>query len=395
MLRIDSFEFVATAATLVVAMRVLPRKLAAAAYALVSLAIYVVLLPNWQSLGIALAFVYWPWVFVAFVPRKPAWSIALLFGIQTALLLWARKYFSLVPALESLPLVSHAIVIVGVSYVILRQVELVSWIDANPDTPVPWVDYTAFTIGVFTLLAGPILRYEAFREGFLFESARERPGSLARAANRIVNGYIKVAVLGPLAFELSSLDTLQAMEHSSAGVLLFFYLYPLYVYLNFSGYCDVVIGFGRFARFEIPENFDRPYLATNIQNYWQRWHITFSHWIRNHLFFPLVRATRSSRLAGLRALGMPLAVVATFLLVGLWHGTDPGFAVFGLLHGIGVLVVAAYSKLLDRMLTPAARATYDRSRPLRALRIATCYHYLCFTMIFFERPFSHVGALLW
>jgi D-alanyl-lipoteichoic acid acyltransferase DltB (MBOAT superfamily) len=393
-LRVDSFEFVGVALLLVGLLRCLPRSQARAAYALVSWLVYVALAPNWPSLLLSLAFVHWPWLFITRLRPPPSAAIPVLITVQTVLLLWVRKYFSLVPPLAATPLVAHALVIVGASYIILRQVELVLLVDAEPEVSVPFVEYTAFSIGFFTLLAGPIAAYQDFERGFVASSEREDAADWVHAANRVVNGYLKVSLLSPILFQLSSFATLRSAEQSWAAWALCFYLFPLYIYVNFSGYCDVVIGFGKLGRIELPENFDHPYLATNIQAYWQRWHLTFSHWIRNYLFFPLVHAFRGSRAAVLRALGMPLAVLVTFVIVGLWHGTDPGFAIFGLLHGLGVLVVAPYTKLLDRTLSPKARARYESSPALRALRMAACYHYLCFSMLFFERPLSQLYELL-
>lgn len=393
MLRIDSFAFVASALALVGALRVLPRAGGRIAYALVSAAVYLWLLPNPASVVAAIAFVYWPWVLLRVTRTRPTWVLGLTFAVQVAALLWVRRYFAFVPVFAGDSSFAHTLAIVGVSYVILRHVELILWVDAHPDTRVGLVDYTGFTIGLFTLLAGPILRYQDYERAFAPEDAPETPRELASALNRVVNGYLKASVVSPVLFDLSSLSALRDADLSRGAWLGFFYLFPLYVYLNFSGYCDVVIGFGRLARMRIPENFDRPFLATNIQNYWQRWHITFSQWIRNHLFFPLVRALRSSGFATVRRGATLVAALLTFVLVGLWHGTDPGFAVFGVLHGIAVIVVGGYGRLLDRWLTPAGRERYDTSRVLRAVRVVMTYHYLCFTMLFFERPLAQIWAL--
>lgn len=390
MLRIDSPTFLGGAALLVLALRTLPAPVGRAVYALVSGAIYLWLLPNSKSVALALGFLYWPWVWLRSARQRPTWALGVVFAVQVGVLLWVRKYFALLPAWAGSVELSHTFAIVGVSYIILRQVELVLWVDANPQTPIGWVDYTGFTIGLFTLLAGPILRYQDFQRAFGTRDEPETRRSLALALNRVVNGYLKVSVLSPILFDLSSLSML---EHAAATGprLAFFYLFPLYVYVNFSGYCDVVIGFGRLGRFRIPENFDHPFLATNIQNYWQRWHITFSQWIRNQLFFPLVRALRSLGVAWVRASATLVAAWVTFVLVGLWHGTDPGFAVFGMLHGVAVIAVAPYGKLLDRWLSPGARERYETSRLVRVVRVAACYHYLCFTMLFFERPLAEMA----
>jgi D-alanyl-lipoteichoic acid acyltransferase DltB (MBOAT superfamily) len=392
--RVDSLQFIGLAAVLVTLLRTLRREHARVAYALISAAVYMRLAPSWPSAALSALFVLWPFAYLRYAKPRPAWSIAALIGVQTLLLLWARRYLALVPGLEHTPLVTQAVAIVGISYIILRQIELVLWVDAEPDTRVSLCDYLGFTIGVFTLLAGPILSYRQFQEGFAFDRSRESPRSIALAANRIVNGYFKLSLIGPILYDLSSLPTLHAADASLGARALFFYVYPLYIYFNFAGYCDVVIGAGMLGRFAIPENFDHPYLATNIQNYWQRWHLTFSHWIRNHLFFPLVRALRGSRVSGVRALTMPAAVMITFVLVGLWHGTGAGFLVFGLLHGLAVLAVVPYTRLLDRALGERARQRYESSPVIRTARRVVCYHYLCFTMLFFERPLGEVLALL-
>lgn len=384
MLRIDSIAFLSVAAFLVVMMRMLPLAWARRTYALVSLAVYAWLAPDLHSLVVALGFVYWPW-FVLGRPRPLAgFAVVGVICVQTVLFVWARKYLLVWPALSGSPAIAHAVIIVGVSYIVLRQVELILWVDAESDVQVGFVDYTAFMLGLFTLLAGPIFTYRMFQESFasrLEDGAEE----LSCALDRIVNGYIKVSLVGPFLYELTSLHSLEKWDYGTGAKLAFFYLYPWYIYLNFSGYCDVVIGLGRLAHLRIPENFARPFLATNIQNYWQRWHITFSTWIRVHLFFPLVRA-----LHRLGPFASPAAIFVTFLLVGLWHGPDPGFAVFGILHGLAILAVGPYESLLRRVLGDEGLAAYQASRWLRPIRVGACYHYLCFTLVFFERPLSEV-----
>jgi D-alanyl-lipoteichoic acid acyltransferase DltB (MBOAT superfamily) len=388
LLRIDSIEFIAPAAAIVIALRGLPAAFGKAVYALVSVGIYLWVMPDAAAFALSLAFVYWPWLLVRRARSAPVWSVSAVVSVQTALLLWSRKYLLLVPPLAASSLVTHAVVIVGVSYIILRQVELVVWVDANPETEVSLLEYTNFTVGLFTLLAGPIVTYRDFRRGFGNRKPQTRE-QIAHLLNRLVNGYIKVSLLSPFLYRLSSLEHLQQQEAGTGAWLAFFYLYPWYIYLNFSGYCDVVIALAKLSYIDLPENFDRPFVATNIQNYWQRWHITFSSWIRAHIFFPLMRASR-----GLGRASAPFSVLLTFVIVGLWHGTDPGFAVFGVLHGIGVLIVGPYQGLLRRLLGERGLAFYESSCALRIVRTTLCYHYVCATMLFFERPLAEIWALL-
>jgi len=384
MLRIDSIAFLGVATLLVAVMRVLPVAGARLTYALTSLVVYVWLSPDLLSLGGTLAFVYWP--FLVLRGRRPVagFWVGAVVCLQTILFVWARKYLTVFPSLAGSGLLNHALAIVGVSYIVLKQVELILWVDAEPDTEVGFVDYTAFLLGLFTLLAGPIFTYRDFQAAFS-SRLKDDPDELTSTLNRIVNGYIKVSLIGPFLYDLTSLGSLAKWEYGTGAKLAFFYLYPIYIYLNFSGYCDVVIGLGRLAHLKIPENFAQPFLATNIQNYWQRWHITFSTWIRVHLFFPLVRGLRS-----LGAFASPAAIFITFLVVGLWHGTDPGFAVFGILHGLAIVAVGPYESLLRRALGDDGLHAYQTNRWLKPVRIGVCYHYLCLTLVFFERPLVEV-----
>lgn len=171
MLRVDSAAFVGIALLLVGCLRVLPRPAARVVYAGVSLLVYVLVLPNAASLLAAGVFVFWPWLLVMRGRRHALGALIPVFiTVQTLILLWSRKYFAQLPPLAATPLA-----IVGISYIILRQVDLIFVIDAEPDDRPTLLEYTAFMLGIFTLLAGPIISYRSFRERFLFPAEQETP----------------------------------------------------------------------------------------------------------------------------------------------------------------------------------------------------------------------------
>jgi D-alanyl-lipoteichoic acid acyltransferase DltB (MBOAT superfamily) len=383
-LRIDSLAFVATALLSVAAMRLAPRAHALRAYALLSLGLWLASIGNLVAALLALCFLFLPIAVVGVRRNLPGWAKALLFTVQIGQLLWLRRY---VPA-AALP---AGVVVVGVSYMLLRQIEWLLWIDAADAEPVAWVEYTAFTAGVFTLLAGPIARYRDFRAGFAATPSDET--GLVQSLHRVVNGYFKAALIAPVLGEFTRSEWL--LEHASSpwAVAWFVLSYPFYLYLNFAGYCDIVIGLARLGHFRLPENFDQPFFATNIRDFWGRWHMTFSNWIRVHVFFPLVRFTRTGpvRLPELPAVA--LSVVLTFLIVGAWHGPKLGFLVFGLMHAAGMLAVSPYGWLLDRILSERGRAIYETNLWVRAARIGTCFGYVALSMLFFERDPAEVKAL--
>jgi alginate O-acetyltransferase complex protein AlgI len=117
------------------------------------------------------------------------------------------------------------------------------------------------------------------------------------------------------------------------------YAYGFLLYFDFSGYTDMALGAARLIGFYLPENFNAPYLKTNLARFWQSWHITLSSWARDYVFLPLARTLR------LRVEWLPANAVAltchltTMLVIGLWHGFAWTFVAWGIWHGVGLFVV--------------------------------------------------------
>lgn len=384
-LRIDSPLFLLAALGAVAALRLLPRTAAVRYYGVSSLGVWLASIGDGVACLLALCFAFLPFLVVRVRRTLPDWAKTLVFCAQIGQLLWLRRYF---PPL-GLP---AGVIVAGVSYMLLRQIEWLLWIDADDGEPVDWFEYTAFLTGVLTLLAGPIARYRDFRASFGTTPSDE--AGLVQALHRIVNGYFKAALLAPLLGEFTRGEWLQAHASSRWAFAVFLFSYPWYLYLNFAGYCDIVIGLGRLGNARIPENFDRPFLATNIRDFWGRWHITFSNWIRVHVFFPLVRFTRTGPVRLPEMPAVAFAVLVTFLIVGAWHGPKLGFLVFAMMHALGMLVVTPYGWLLERVLGERGMAVYHGSRWVRALRVAACFSYLALSMLFFEREPAEVQQLL-
>jgi len=156
--------------------------------------------------------------------------------------------------------------------------------------------------------------------------------------------------------------------YSGAEALLAVYAYSVQLYFDFSGYTDIARGTALLLGIRLPLNFDRPYLAANPQEFWRRWHITFSNWLRDYLYFSL---------PGKRGKLMPyLNLVITMVLGGLWHGVTGTFAVWGLLHGLALAAARRWQITHRRTGSPAAW-----SRPLR---VFATYQFVCLTWIFFR-----------
>jgi alginate O-acetyltransferase complex protein AlgI len=176
------------------------------------------------------------------------------------------------------------------------------------------------------LIAGPIVRFH--------EIADEIPGrttsvdDFAEGIVRFAHGLVKkVVVADAVALVVEPVFALDPGRLTTTAAWLGVLAYTIQIYFDFSGYSDMAIGLGRMFGFHFPENFRRPYSALSITDFWRRWHITLSNWLRDYLFIPL-GGSRISTAGTYRN----LAVV--FLLTGLWHGAAWTFVIWGAFHGL-------------------------------------------------------------
>ena len=182
--------------------------------------------------------------------------------------------------------------------------------------------------------AGPICRSNQLLPQLHAPSPPGVP-HLSEAVALIVTGLFKKMVLGTyLAAQLTTNAFLAPDNHSSLELVLAVYAYTAQVYLDFSGYTDIARGVGLLFGFDLPENFNYPYAATNIGDFWRRWHITFSTWLREYIYFPL----GGSRKGRLRTY---FNLMVTFTACGIWHGATWGYVIWGALHGVGLSLYKA------------------------------------------------------
>jgi alginate O-acetyltransferase complex protein AlgI len=193
------------------------------------------------------------------------------------------------------------------------------------------------------ILAGPIERYRRFETQMT--QPQWNPDLVMPALHRIANGMIKkfviadnLSVFGILAFD-------NPMDMSVPVLWLGVMSQLLLIYLDFSGYCDIVIGLAMLMGFRVVENFNRPFHSTNIQEFWERWHMSLSSLVKDYIFTPInVYVFKNVR----RQYQFALVVASYFfsmVLIAMWHGTTVGFLVFGILHGGALALSQAYKKI--------------------------------------------------
>jgi D-alanyl-lipoteichoic acid acyltransferase DltB (MBOAT superfamily) len=356
------------------------------------------LVPNersWIWFGIVLAATYLGLVLVR--ARRRGSIVATVIAIVVLLFLYLKRY-SLVASFIPIPyewdLSMHPIELVGLSYMIFKFIHMLVDEWQGQLSAFSWWSYANYQFSFFTVTAGPIQRYNDFAQNWNDMDLPPRPArdSLS-SSTRLLTGMIKIGVIGALAqrgFNSASTILAPGVYSSALGSL---YLYPVYLYFNFSGYTDVMIGAGGLLGFRLPENFNHPYVSRNVLDFWDRWHISLSHWIRDYIFMASYKsaATRFPRAA--RSWSYLLLFVALFL-AGVWHGTTNGFVLFGALNGLGAAATRAYGDLLRWKLGRSAMQTYLRSRIVRIIAIVITLHFVCISHAFFASDLDQALARL-
>ncbi|MBC7182037.1 MAG: MBOAT family protein, partial [Marinobacter sp.] len=232
----------------------------------------------------------------------------------------------LLVAAGSEPLEMASIILpIGISFYVFQAISYVVDVYRGDTEPTRrFVDFAAFIALFPQLIAGPVLRYKDLADQF-----NERTHTLEKFGEgsvRFMQGFIKkvfiadsIAPLADNAFALAD----PTMADAWLGIL----AYTAQLYFDFSGYSDMAIGLGLMMGFRFPENFNQPYISQSITEFWRRWHISLSTWLRDYLYIPL-GGNRNSTLKTYRNL------MLTMLLGGLWHGANWTFLLWGAWHGL-------------------------------------------------------------
>jgi len=322
--------------------------------------------------------------------------------VLLALFIWLKQYtFARFVRPLAMPYV-----MVGMSYILFRVLHvLIDVYEGALGVPPPPLSFCGYTCSFLTLNSGPIQLYPEFAEQEQrLHEARLTPEAAYEGVSRLVNGLLKVVLFS------AAVDAARASVHGyaaahagnyrgAAAFGLAMLCYFLYLYLNFSGTMDIVLGLGRLFGFKLPENFNRPFAAQNFLDFWGRWHITLSNWLKLYVFNPLVTAG-SRRFSSLRLL--PYIGVAayfiTFLLMGVWHGSTFRFVIYGLFLGFGTSLNKLYDIVLRKRLSKQRLAKIRGNLPYAGLARALTLTYVavaltCFWLESARAFFNKLGWL--
>lgn len=270
----------------------------------------------------------------------------------------------------------HVLSFIGFSYVALRIVEVVRAVLEKRHPPPDLPSTINYLLPFHMLAAGPIQAYDDFVQ-------QPSPPKLATPCEvlvgieRIAAGLFKKFVL---AFCLQKLF-LSDFHANGIYFLVELQVFYIWLYLDFSAYSDIAVGVGTLIGVSTPENFNRPYLARNLIDFWERWHISLSQFIRRNLFIPIQLALMRKTDARRPLLCALAAIAVSFFLCGAWHGLTLPFLAWGVVQLSGLIVAHTYGYFLQKRLGSKKLKAYRANPWVRALATVVTFEFVAASFV--------------
>jgi D-alanyl-lipoteichoic acid acyltransferase DltB (MBOAT superfamily) len=276
--------------------------------------------------------------------------------------------------------VSNIVLPVGISFFTFQSLSYTIDMYRQKLPPVRNIFDFGFYVSFFPqLVAGPIVRASEFIPQ-IYRAYSLSQREFSHAVFLIMKGLIKKIIISDF-IAVNFIDRVFDLPtaHSGFENLMAVYGYGLQIYCDFSGYTDIAIGLALILGFRLPFNFNSPYKATNISDFWKRWHISLSRWLKDYLYIPL-GGNRKGKFRNI------VNLMITMLIGGLWHGADLRFIIWGGFHGLGLAV----NKIKVYIFGERTRT----SRVSRAFAVFLTFQFVSFCWIFFRAQDMHSAGLI-
>lgn len=274
----------------------------------------------------------------------------------------------------------HLLLPIGISFYTFENLSYTIDVYRGEIKPVnDLLDYLFFLSFFPKLMMGPIVRAEDFIPQ-ISQEYRLESEDIGKGMYLIIAGLFKKVVISDFIYQ----NFVQYIfddpsKHTGLECLLGVYGYALVIYCDFSGYSDMALGIARWTGFKIPANFDSPYQSSSITEFWRRWHISLSSWLRDYLYIPL-GGNRKGKVRQYINLGL------TMLIGGFWHGASWNFIFWGGLHGTAL----ALDKVrIDYLKRTGKKFEGFTGGLLKVLGVLVTFHFVCFCWVFFKAYTFH------
>ena len=247
------------------------------------------------------------------------------------------------------------------------------------DSPVGFYDIASYTLFFPVMIAGPITRYKDVLPAM--ESPSLTKEDMFEGLWKILLGITKKVALSDSIAAVIYPIFKEPENYSGFSILLTCYFFAIHLYLDFSGLTDIARGLGRLLGFNLPENFKAPFFLNSFSDFWRRWHLSFSFWIRDYIYIPL-GGSRVSEMKGY------LNLIITFVLGGLWHGASMNFIMWGFLTGV-FLSVERFMEVKKINIIPE-----NKFKPF--LKFLFVFHvYMITWILFFTQSLLAAFTVIW
>ncbi|WP_455058771.1 D-alanyl-lipoteichoic acid biosynthesis protein DltB [Parvimonas micra] len=228
----------------------------------------------------------------------------------------------------------------GISYITFKVMQILVEIKDNMIKDVNFIDYLSFMIFFPTLSSGPIDRSRRFIKDIEKTiSKTEYLDNLGKGIEYILQGLVYKIILSQLIFDKTNI--ISEATYTTKNLTIYMYLYGFYLFFDFAGYSLMAVGVSKIFGIDTPMNFNKPFLAKDMKDFWNRWHMSLSHWFRDFVFSRLVFAMFKKKIFKSSLTTAMVAYIVNMTLMGVWHGINFSYLLYGLYHGI-ILAITEY-----------------------------------------------------
>jgi alginate O-acetyltransferase complex protein AlgI len=345
-----------------------------------SLVFLILVMPSLSSVSVVVGFCALIWLLSLLISKYPGrGAIIAVLGFILIVFGWLKEY----DFLSFLPFSALIPATIGLSYILIRALQLLIDLREEPALKPGALSTFSFLLAWPCLISGPIQRYQDFESQLAGMAAfRLNDDIWRKSLRRMIRGWFWVLVVSDICEHVWQGLMASAFQApfplALGGAELFFFLH---LFFDFAGYTEIVIGAGQLFGLQLPENFNRPFRARSFLDFWSRWHMSMSNWLKAYVFNPLLMALTkrwpSSKASNYLA---AIAFFVTFFLIGLWHGTTTAYVVCGLLLGLGASVNQWYRTIVRKSLGKSRFNTLGANPFYRVLCTGITFAYICFSI---------------
>lgn len=260
--------------------------------------------------------------------------------------------FSIYVILSLIPLVVNRLVpfvlkdirwgFLGISYITFKVIQILAEINDNMIEKISFSDYISFMLFFPTISSGPIDRSRRFlKDIYDVKTKNDYLENLGQGFEYILQGVFYKLILSQVIFDKMALVS---GRYKPVHLIIYMYLYGFYLFFDFAGYSLMAVGTSKVFGINTPMNFNKPFIAKDMKDFWNRWHISLSHWFRDFVFNRLVFKMFKDKIFKSSLVIAMTAYIVDMMLMGIWHGISVSYFLYGIYHGILLAVTEYFQK---------------------------------------------------